>query len=679
MKKLPKFLTIISLHKNTLVAFEKEIREMFQDHVKIKLYCFEDETVYEGIDGDVILMSNYNVFEQARRYIKNGNAAVIIARRTLSEQGIKKIKNLQKGTNAILYNVTLEMAIETISTIYQLGIRQINLIPAYKDMNPFPNVDLVITPGEKLEPSVEVEKIDIGSRILDLSTYMDILAKMDNNLLYLEEKIKLHFANIVPISYGLDKLLGRKDQLASQLELFLQIIPNGIIAIDSSGIITIFNDIAANLLHKKPPTVIGHSYETVFPELTFSKILSGEKESTEEVMNFRQTSIVITMNSLKVGSEITGAVARLVPFQETEKRQHRLRTQLLGKGFVPKYHFFHIIGDSFSIKKQKEIAQRMAMSDASILINGESGTGKELFAQAIHNHSQRSQYAFVAFNCAALPEQLLESELFGYEEGAFTGAKKGGKPGLFEHGHLGTVFLDEIGEMPKSLQARLLRVLQEKEVMRVGGSSIIPVNIRIIAATNRDLKSEVTKGTFRKDLYYRLNVLPLSIPPLRERTEDIIPLFSYFIQGHDILLTEEARHYIEYYPWPGNIRELENCANYLINYGKQIVEPTDLPIYTETAPTLSGNVTPDPQLENNLTHNELFILEVLYQAFTDQKRVGRKRIAEIAFNRDLFLSEQQLRSHLTSMKERGLVDIGLGRGGTTITQNGIKTFLKIKN
>ncbi len=665
------------MHKNTLVSFEKEITGMFQDNVKIKLYCFEDETVYEGIDGDVILISNYKVFEQARRYIKNENATVIIARRTLSEQGIKKIKNLQKGTNAILYNVTLEMAIETISTIYQLGIRQINLIPAHKDMNPLPNVDLVITPGEQLETTVDVEKIDIGSRILDLSTYMDILAKMDINYPILEEKVKLHFANIVPISYGLDKILDKKDQLASQLDLFLQIIPNGIIAIDSSGIVTIFNDKAANLVHKKPSNVIGYYYETVFPDLKFPKVLSGEIENLEELMNFGQTSIVVTINSLKIGNEITGAVARLVPFQETEKRQHRLRSQLLGKGFVPKYHFFHIIGDSSSIKKQKKIAQRMATSDASILINGESGTGKELFAQAIHNYSPRSQYAFVAFNCAALPEQLLESELFGYVEGAFTGARKGGKPGLFEHGHLGTVFLDEIGEMPKVLQARLLRVLQEKEVMRVGGDSIIPVNIRIIAATNRDLKLEVAQGKFREDLYYRLNVLPISIPPLRERTEDIIPLFSYFIQDHDITLTEEARHYVESYPWPGNIRELENCANYLINYGKRIVEPIDLPIFKETTVAQADNVSSYHKIEQEFTYNEMLILDILYQSFLVKKRVGRKRIAELAYKRETFLSEQQLRGYLTSMKERGLVEISQGRGGTTITQNGIRTFLEM--
>ncbi|WP_332695558.1 sigma 54-interacting transcriptional regulator [Halalkalibacter lacteus] len=676
---MPKFLTIVSLHKNTLVAFEKEITGMFQDNVKIKQYCFEDETIYEGIDGDVILISNYKVFEQARRYIKNGNAAVIIARRTLSEQGMKKIKNLQKGTNAILYNVTLEMAIETISTIYQLGIRQINLIPAHKDMNPLPNVDLVITPGEQLETAIDVEKIDIGSRILDLSTYMDILAKMDSNHPMLEEKVKLHFANIVPISYGLDNILDKKDQLASQLDLFLQIIPNGIIAIDSFGMVTIFNDTAANLVHKKPSTVIGQCYETVFPDLKFSKVLSGEMENVEELMNFGQTSIVVTINSLKMGNVITGAVARLVPYQETEKRQHRLRSQLLGKGFVPKYHFFHIIGESAPIKKQKKIAQRMATSDASILINGESGTGKELFAQAIHNHSPRSQYAFVAFNCAALPEQLLESELFGYVEGAFTGARKGGKPGLFEHGHLGTVFLDEIGEMPKVLQARLLRVLQEKEVMRVGGDSIIPVDIRIIAATNRDLKSEVAQGKFREDLYYRLNVLPLSIPPLRERTEDILPLFSYFIQDHDIILTEEARHYIEHYPWPGNIRELENCANYLLNYGKRIVEPIDLPIFKETNVAQVDNASAYQTIEQDLTCTEMLLLDILYQSFLAKKRVGRKRIAEVAFKRDTFLSEQQLRSYLTSMKERGLVEITQGRGGTTITQNGIKTFLKTRN
>ncbi|SDI39179.1 sigma-54 interaction domain-containing protein [Alteribacillus bidgolensis] len=672
-----KNLTIVSLYKNTMLSFHEEVTNMFGKDITTSLYCFEDETIYEGIEGDLLLIPNYKVFEKVRRYIKNVNAAVIIAKRTLSETGLKKIKNLRKGTNAILYNATLEMSLETISTIHQLDVRQINLIPAYKGMSPFPDVDLIISPNEEPDPNLEnKEIINIGNRILDMTTYMDIIAKLDIDHHKFEGKIKRHFSNIIPISYGLERILDKKDYLENQLDLFLQIVQNGIIAVNSSGIVTTYNDAAEQLINRKAEEVIGHHFQDVLPNIQFGTILTEEQDTVEEIMQIGQTSTVLTMNAIKVDEETTGAIATLVPFQETEKRQHRLRTKVAGKGFAAKYHFFNILGNSPSIIKTKDIAQRMSHSDASLLIKGESGTGKELFAQAIHNHSPRRQYSFVAFNCAALPEQLLESELFGYVEGAFTGAKKGGKPGLFEQAHLGTIFLDEIGEMPMALQSRLLRVLQEKEVMRVGGDSIIPIDIRVIAATNRNLKNEVLRGTFRKDLYFRLNVLPLDIPPLRERKEDILPLFSFFTQGHDFTLSEEASNFLINHKWEGNIRELENCANYIMNFGKNFIECKDLPIYKEWIDSVEEPAAP---VENNMEPKQFgekiyFILEVLYQAYLRKERMGRKKIAEKAFTNHLFISEQELRNHLKKMEEDHLVEVGKGRAGTTITKKGIQAI-----
>jgi propionate catabolism operon transcriptional regulator len=209
-------------------------------------------------------------------------------------------------------------------------------------------------------------------------------------------------------------------------------------------------------------------------------------------------------------------------------------------------------------------AKQYAKSDAPILIFGESGTGKELMAQSLHQNSKRLNGPFVPVNCAAIPKDILESELFGYEEGAFTGAKKGGKAGLFELAQGGTIFLDEIGKIPTELQTKLLRVLQEREIIRIGGKELIPLDIRIICATNRPLKTMVENGQFREDLFYRINVLQLTIPPLRERVEDIIPLFKHLLKKHGVLdaqiafLAELAKTKLTAYPWHGNIRELEN-------------------------------------------------------------------------------------------------------------------------
>ncbi|WP_334307544.1 sigma-54 interaction domain-containing protein [Paraclostridium sp. AKS81] len=208
------------------------------------------------------------------------------------------------------------------------------------------------------------------------------------------------------------------------------------------------------------------------------------------------------------------------------------------------------------MKKSKDLGKKISKSDYTVLITGESGTGKELMAQSIHNESLRSKQPFIAINCAAMPENLLESELFGYEEGAFTGALKGGKKGLFEQAHNGTIFLDEIGDMPIYLQTKLLRVLQENQVMRVGGESVIDIDVRVIAATNKNLLEMIRQEKFRADLYYRINVLPINIPSLRERKEDISMMLNYFMKKKRHI-SDEAKEILNKYPWPGNIRELK--------------------------------------------------------------------------------------------------------------------------
>ncbi len=236
------------------------------------------------------------------------------------------------------------------------------------------------------------------------------------------------------------------------------------------------------------------------------------------------------------------------------------------------YTFDKIIGEDENFIKIVEYAKKIANSKSTILIMGESGTGKEVFAQSIHNYSSRVDGPFIALNCGAIPKQLIESELFGYEEGAFTGAKKGGNLGKFELADNGTIMLDEIGEMPIDMQTKLLRVVQEGIITRIGSSKSIPVDVRIIAATNKDLKKEVELGRFRKDLYYRLNVLPIYLPPLRQRKGDIILFIRYFIKNiakklnkKELTIPEECLNKIINYGWPGNIRELENVVELIIN------------------------------------------------------------------------------------------------------------------
>jgi transcriptional regulator with PAS, ATPase and Fis domain len=240
--------------------------------------------------------------------------------------------------------------------------------------------------------------------------------------------------------------------------------------------------------------------------------------------------------------------------------------------YSSKYCFDNIVGEDIALRKVKSIAQRAANTGSTILIIGESGTGKELFAHAIHKASPRENQAFVRVNCAALPDNLLESELFGYEDGAFTGARKGGKPGKFELANRGTIFLDEIGDMPLAMQSKLLIVLQEREVERVGGTKPIRVDVQVIAATNRSLEDMMKKGKFREDLYYRLNVVTLNVPSLRQHPTDIclliknlIPKLNHRLHTQVDRVSQEALQLLCSYDWPGNVRELENLLERAMN------------------------------------------------------------------------------------------------------------------
>lgn len=272
------------------------------------------------------------------------------------------------------------------------------------------------------------------------------------------------------------------------------------------------------------------------------------------------------------------------------KRTVMQRTRLLDnarKYQYARYHLEDIIGDSPKLMAVKDLAQEVAKSLSTVLIYGETGTGKELFAQAIHNLSSRAANAFVAINCGALPANLVESSLFGYVEGAFTGAKKKGMPGVFEQANKGTLFLDEISEMPLDLQVKLLRVLQEREVIRIGDTRATLVDVRIIASTNRPLWALVEQGQFRADLFYRLNVVDVHIPPLRERKEDLPMLTCHFTDKfsqmmgksmHDI--TSAAMQVLGSYSWPGNVRELQNCIEHVFNVsGDASIRPQHLPQY----------------------------------------------------------------------------------------------------
>ena len=359
--------------------------------------------------------------------------------------------------------------------------------------------------------------------------------------------------------------------LALRLSSIINSVNEGMIAIDEKGIIIHSNPLAETIIERPKTELIGQKWERFF-RIGAGIDAYAKKLRKQEVCLIRpdgkEIYCYISTNPI-VGDigELLGTVIVLEDVGNIKK----LVGNIMGYNWKA-FQFADIIGNSKAIREAKERALKASATDSTLLIRGESGTGKELFARAVHNASQRANAPFVALNCAAIPDSLLESELFGYESGAFTGANKAGKPGKFELADTGTIFLDEIGDMPIYLQVKLLRVIQEKSIQRVGGVKETEIDIRIISATNKDLEKLVAENRFREDLFYRLNVIPLQIPPLRERREDILKLMEFFLDKYCTRLgkqirnmDEELKQILMQYRWPGNVRELENVMEYALN------------------------------------------------------------------------------------------------------------------
>ncbi|WP_407310401.1 sigma 54-interacting transcriptional regulator [Desulfosporosinus sp. SB140] len=385
---------------------------------------------------------------------------------------------------------------------------------------------------------------------------------MDNKqslLRFLEKMSELLVGKVVESQQNREREL-----LTSQLLTVLNLLHDGILLINDQQKVTHYNTHAGKLLDIEGDQEVG-LYQLLDDKKLWLAVERGELFSGPIRGKRVATQLYCDVVPIKNNEAIEGAVITIKDIQQIKK--------LVKEATVSEIetHFSQIIGNSAKMSELKAMALHVAPSKATLLIQGESGTGKELLARAIHQSSNRKGHAFIAINCGAIPENLLESELFGYEEGSFTGARRGGKMGKFELAHNGTIFLDEIGDMPLHLQVKILRVLQERRVERIGSTRSIPLDVRVIAATHRDLDEMVKTGEFREDLYYRLNVIPLTIPPLRERQEDIPVLIQFYLDHYSTVtekvvrgITPEAIAKLAHYPWPGNVRELGNVIEYCV-------------------------------------------------------------------------------------------------------------------
>ncbi len=654
---------LITENRSAIPDYVNQIYSVFGDEVFVSTYSIDDRSAYTQKKETIILTSAFSStdFPEVKKTLLTGKTLIPI-NLCLQRKSLLRLNAYPKGTKALLVNVTKFMAEETIAQLYQAGYSHIKFIPYYPGCEFSSAISLAVTPGEtNYVPKFVSEIIDIGPRQIDIMTIVELAAKLKCEYILKTRRFFDFFDNQFSISAGVSIVMAQNQALDQNLSSLVQMFDSGLVGINSAHEVFDCNYRAASMLGKKRADILNQSANAILPAAALERCRVQQVPVRVKLVSKAETPYDMVLTPITRGIQYFGAFATLTPSFPEE--HPGAMDSVPRKGHIAKYRFSDICGNSKEIKQTMELAKKMARTDSSVLITGESGTGKELFAHSIHNNSPREQGPFVAINCAALPDSLLESELFGYEEGAFTGAKKGGKIGLFELANTGSIFLDEIEGMAQSTQLKLLRVIQEREIMRLGGDKIIPIDVRIISASNQELLPLTNTGIFRRDLFYRVSTLPLELPPLRRRREDIFLLIEEFKNELHLtfVLTEEAKSMLIHYEWPGNIRELRNCVEYLGCQNVPVIEPENLPFTIREGK--DGAEISDTALYNIETE----ILLIL-----SQRSCGRKLLKQALARRGISITEGQLRRKLEYLKARGWIASGSGRGGSCITEEGIK-------
>mgnify|MGYP003358799256 CR=1 FL=1 len=672
---------VISLDAYAGQFYAQQVQELFGERITVCSYSVRDgsiEHMPRRYDLYMVTTDAFDSLGDLHQYVPiDGEMMEIHV--TLRWDVVRRLQSLPAGKRALFVNLSDKMCREAVTRLNQLGVNQL-VFDLYHPGAPEPDMgqyDFVITPQEtRYVPAGAKEIIDIGQRVCDSSTMIEAALRLGLEELLESERFEQYQREVATNTYSFDRVFARGLRLESQFEMLMEILDEGIVGVNERGEVFACNRKLEEITGIPCGEALHRPAGAVYPFLSFARCLKEKAPQPARVVSAGGVNINVAVAPVLRGDACIGAFATVQRFNDAENRQNELRSQLLHKGYRAKYTFDNVVGQSPALLRCITILKKMSLTPLPVLLIGETGTGKELFAHAVHNASPRAGGAFVAINCAAMPENLLESELFGYEEGAFTGAKKGGRLGLLEISHQGTLFLDEVEGMSPALQVKLLRVLQEREIMRVGGTSIIPIDVRIVAATNESLERKVAEGTFRRDLYYRLSTLPIVIPPLSERGDDLFLILEQFQKelGGSFRLTPQVRGFLKSYSWPGNIRELRNVVEYFLYTGHDPITMEDLPpTVFHRAPQAPIRQLPEtPQQPSSDVFR--FVLEQLYQASEARQPIGRERLLQLA--RDAFVptSQQEIRSILAQMADQGLVRVSRGRGGSQLTPEGRQLY-----
>ncbi len=666
---MKKSVALVNDSRKDLIDFlENNLKLVFGDSININRYFINEINDNDLINDDVILVMSV---ERLDKIINNilDKKKVIVVRRTFREDKIYNLLSLPQGTNVLIVNDSDETTLETISLFYKIGVTNIRPIPYMNDNN-YKNIKIAITPGvpEKV-PSFISDIFDLGHRYIDISTFIEIINLLQIDSKEIQSNLVKYSEEIISLDTGIKDKYKELFLKIEELDTILNLSKDGILFTSKDGEINTYNSKVKDILDINED-IYGKYIEDIFVDSL--KVLLSEKEILDKVVVFNKKYINVNKKNIYNRDEKMGTYYSLQEITYIKKLEQNLTKKLREKGQIAKYTFKDIKTNSPKMFECIDLAKKVSKSDLSILIRGESGTGKELIAQSIHNNSNRKNQPFIAVNCAAVPENLLESQLFGYDKGTFTGGLKDGKQGLFELANNGTIFLDEIGDMPLELQTKLLRVLQEKQIMPVGSHNVINIDVRIISATNKNLEQMIDNSQFREDLYYRLNTIPINIPPLRERKEDILIIMEDLI-NKKLVITPEAKKLIQNYMWKGNIRELQNVTSYLNIMCEDIVLEKDLP------PNLRSSVNKNPSLKLKYNKNDILnILEILVLNKESDVGIGRGLILKTLLDKNLQITEGKIKKIFEYLKKEELIICGSGRYGSKITQKGEDFYNKLK-
>jgi transcriptional regulator with PAS, ATPase and Fis domain len=584
----------------------------------------------------------------------------LIATRTVNFETIDALFKIGKGERVYVFNDAEPTTYQFIEHLKNIGLEDIEMVPYFPGIEVDKRIRYAISPGtlDRMPENVP-HMINVGPRLFGMETIHQILKAtglLDSLGKSYSEK---YLSKVIDITKRSARYASEVSGLNERLGLILSGIDEGVMVVNSKNKVSIINKPLLEFLSVPYRNFSGESIDEVIKHQDIVDFCLGIKQNEESIFVINSVSLLFTRQKMSTGDCIIfvkNIEARIL-------ESSRLNRELVKRGHVAKYTFDHILGQSKAIMEVKFIAHKLAKSELTILIEGESGTGKELFASAIHNASNRASQAYLAINFSAFTDELIESELFGYEDGAFTGAKKGGKVGLFELANGGTILLDEIGDISPKMQTKLLRVLQEGEIIRVGGTIIQSVDVRIIAATNKNLREMVARGEFREDLYYRLKMGTVKLPPLRERRQDIPLLIERFLQG-EYAITESAEALLVEDPWRGNIRELKGTLDYM----KAISDSRTL-----TEKTLPKTIESVAKYQTDLSEEEHSILKIIFKCNHDGVSCGRQNIMSMTAQ-TLGLTENQIRSRVNKLVAKGLLISQKGRLGNIVTSKGIEAL-----